>query len=485
MAQPELPTWLLEQEARALLTRLDRVKPFALQEPMLPAAALSPAAQVGIEEYLLKGRRSLRRQVLRYIAWLQGSGRSVRPDQQQRHFTFLKLRFNLELSQLDMFSEVVTQRSEHDIGVWLSGLDVAAQDALRLAGGVIDPPPIACYLHRGMGGAIRRARTRLPGGGSNPVAIIRIPRERMIGYGISSSLVHEVGHQAAAILGLVESLRPAIQHARTQSSPEDGEAWRQWERWISEIVADVWSIARVGVSSTMGLMGLVSLPRAFVFRSNRDDPHPFGWIRVQLSCAFGDAFYPDPQWRQLGRIWATFYPTEGLKPEEARNVDALMRTMPAFVALLLNHRPLSLRGRSLAETLWMPDRSPAQLLALYRAWQRDRRMLRRTAPTLAFAVTGQARARGELTPEEESRILGDIISYWALDSAMQENARSVAAAKAARPIPPSLLPSYVVPVDGRSRTAPRRPLTRRRSDPSRYPSFSRRAPMRTSMSSRR
>ena len=80
----------------------------------------------------------------------------MRPDQQQRHFTFLKLRFNLELSQLDMFSEVVTQRSEHDIGVWLSGLDVAAQDALRLAGGLIDPPPIACYLHRGLGGAIRR-----------------------------------------------------------------------------------------------------------------------------------------------------------------------------------------------------------------------------------------------------------------------------------------------------------------------------------------
>ena len=38
--------------------------------------------------------------------------------------------------------------------------------------------------------------------------MIRIPRERMIGYGIASSLVHEVGHQGAALLGLVESLRP-------------------------------------------------------------------------------------------------------------------------------------------------------------------------------------------------------------------------------------------------------------------------------------
>ena len=59
-----------------------------------------------------------------------------------------------------------------------------------------------CYLDRGHGAAIRRARARLPGGGMSPVAIIRVPRERMVGAGIASSLVHEVGHQAAALLDL-------------------------------------------------------------------------------------------------------------------------------------------------------------------------------------------------------------------------------------------------------------------------------------------
>jgi hypothetical protein len=41
-------TWMLAQEARDLLTRPVRVKPFALLMPMIPAAAISPAVQMAI-----------------------------------------------------------------------------------------------------------------------------------------------------------------------------------------------------------------------------------------------------------------------------------------------------------------------------------------------------------------------------------------------------------------------------------------------------
>ena len=46
---------------------------------------------------------------------------------------------------------------------------------------------------------------------------------------------------------------------------------------------------------------------------------------------------------------------------------------------------------------------------------------------LAFAVVGQARARGLLTPESEDRLLGRLISYWALSSTLEANARLAAA----------------------------------------------------------
>ncbi len=214
-------TWLLEQETRALLTRLASVQPFVLQEPHLAAAALSPAALSGIEQYLIAGRREVRRRAQAFLRWLRGPGATASAAEQQRRFWMLRLSFQDALSQFDLFSEVITQRSEHGNGVLLSGLDVAAAEALLLPGGFFEGPPVICSLHRGLGGAIRRARTRLPGGGDNPVALIRIPRERMIGYGIASSLVHEVGHQGAALLQLVESLQAQLRSIRQRHAPAD------------------------------------------------------------------------------------------------------------------------------------------------------------------------------------------------------------------------------------------------------------------------
>jgi hypothetical protein len=238
--------------------------------------------------------------------------------------------------------------------------------------------------------------------------------------------VHETGHQAAALLGLVESLRPEIQRAGRDAAGPERFAWQLFERWISEVVADVYSIARVGVASTMGLIGLVSLPRAFVFRITPDDPHPFAWIRVQLSCAFGDALYPHPQWRQLAEVWNSLYPADRLPADRVRVIRTLMATSPAFVGLVLGHRPAALRGRSLGGVLRAEDRSPDRLLRRYAAWTADPSAIRRTRPALAFAVVGQARARGLITPEGEDRLLGRLISYWALESTLQANARLAA-----------------------------------------------------------
>jgi len=419
---------LLADETRALLTRLERIKPFVLSETMVPAAAPSLAAQAAIEQFLARGRQALRLLARDYLRWLHSpAGRRAPPAEAQRRYAILRLRFNDMLSQLDIFADVVTQRSERDHGVWLSGLDVVAADAIVLPSRYYDPPPVVCYLSRGHGAAIRRARTRLPGGGDNPVAIIQMPRERMIGSGIASSLVHEVGHQGAALLDLVNSLHPILRGLQ-RSGGNEAIAWTFWERWISEILSDLWSVARIGVSAPLGLMGVVSLPRPFVFRVSMDDPHPIPWIRVKLSVAMGDALYPDPQWRALAATWEALYPKASLSQNKLTLLALLERTMPAFVSVLLNHRPRSLRGSSLREVLASPDRQPSRLRAQFGAWGGSRLKMQAAAPCLVFAAIGQARADDRLSPEQEGRMLADLLTDWAMRSTLDTAAICAAGA---------------------------------------------------------
>jgi hypothetical protein len=199
-------------------------------------------------------------------------------------------------------------------------------------------------------------------------------------------------------------------------------AWGFWERWISEIVADFWSVARIGIGSTLGLMAVVSLPRAFVFRISEGDPHPTPWIRVKLSCAIGKALYPHRQWDRMAQLWESFYPLEGLDETTRALLSALEAGIPGFVTLLVNHRPKLLRGASLREVMAVHERTPARLSAYFSAWRRSPRLMRATPPSLAFAVLGQARAEGRLSPERESRMLAYLLTYWALRSTLDASA---------------------------------------------------------------
>ena len=413
-----LPIRFLAQEARALLTRLDRIRPFALQETSVLAASLSPAAQAAIEQFLITGKRELRRRVCAFAAWADALPPGFSPAGAQKRFTMLRLRFMDLLTQFDIFADVLAQRSEHDIGVWLGGLDVVSADALTLPRQYYTPPPIICYLKSGPGAAIRRARTRLPGGRENPVAIIQMPRERMVGSGIASSLVHEVGHQGCSLLDLVNSLRLEIKSHK----PGNPVPWQLWERWISEILADFWSVAKLGIGATLGLMSVVSLPGAFVFRVNVEDPHPTPWLRVKLSCAMGEALYPHPQWTALAKLWESLYPLEECNPAVRELLATMARSMPAFIHVLLNHRPRSLNRERLGAVLSAEDRQPRRLSALWEQFRRFPEQLRNAPPTLAFAVIGQAKADGKTGPEEESRLLAELLTFWALKSTLDISA---------------------------------------------------------------
>lgn len=399
-------------EAQALLARLAQVKPFEATMPMVVAAGLDSRALRYIHDLISDGRKQLGRQVRRFITGLK-TNQEEPPKRLQMAFSLLKLRFNALLDTFDIFADVLNQRSEHDTGIWLAGLDILARDTLRLEGDYYRPPPLICYLDRGHGAAIRRARTRLPGGHSNPVAIIKVPRERMVGSGIGSSLVHEVGHQGAALLDLVNSVT-AVLEQKAEQEPQRSTAWKLYRLWISEILSDVWSVATLGVSATTGLIGVVSLPEYFVFRLPDGDPHPFPWIRVKISIAFGRALYPDPQWDRLERIWENFYPPGEQPAAQQTIIRALHEALPDFVQTVLQHRPQALRGAALLDVFPLNERQPERLRQMYRLWQQRPRAMYSARPGMVFAVVGQARADHAVTPFAENKTLTGMLFQWAV-----------------------------------------------------------------------
>jgi hypothetical protein len=246
----------------------------------------------------------------------------------------------------------------------------------------------------------------------------------MVGSGIAASLLHEVGHEAAAQLDLVNELRQPLL-ARQHSEPDKVVAWRYWERCISEIVADFWAVALLGLTATLGLLAVVSLPRAFVFRVALDDPHPFPWIRVKLSCGMGSVLYPSSQWRRVDALWESMYPLEGLSDDSRRIIDLLQAELPRFVELLTSFRPTKLDGLRVSDVLPMEERTPTRLAALHEEWLQHPGKVEQARPALAFAVLGQARAEGKISPERESTQLADLLTTWALSSSL-ETSRSCA-----------------------------------------------------------
>src|SRR3954466_11566470 len=107
MPLPVFAAWTLEQETRALSTRLVGVRPFALQESMLPAANLLPGSQVAIEKFLNIGRTEIRRRLDEFLRWLSAESAHSGPEEAQRRFTLLRLRFNAVLTHFDLFDNVM------------------------------------------------------------------------------------------------------------------------------------------------------------------------------------------------------------------------------------------------------------------------------------------------------------------------------------------------------------------------------------------
>ncbi|MCB9495827.1 MAG: hypothetical protein H6686_02965 [Fibrobacteria bacterium] len=403
-------------EVRGVQARVEALRPFSTTVPMAPAAAPSPRVVAAMDRHLSSRRRELRRECEAFLAWLDSAdAQRVPPASLQRRYTLLKLRFGAILEHLDIFADALVQRAQIRNGLWLSGLDRVAEDGLSVLR-AFDPPPLLCHLDRGHGAAIRRATTRLPGGHSNPVSIVRIPRERMVGGGVAGSLLHEVGHQAAALLDLVAAARRMLE-LRGRSG-RDGAVWKVFSGWASEMLADLWALGHLGIAATTGLIGVLSLPAPLLFRVSPDDPHPMPWLRVKIGCAFGRALLPDPRWDRMEAMWEAMVPRARAKADSGAFIARMEPHLPELSELLAG-LPIPLAGgRKMSDLLPLEDSAPTSGEAAWSRWKARPEAMVEAGPCRVLAAMGLARFDGDLEPRDETRILEGLLERWALESSL-------------------------------------------------------------------
>jgi hypothetical protein len=148
--------------------------------------------------------------------------------------------------------------------------------------------------------------------------------------------------------------------------------------------------------------------------------------------------YPHPQRQKVAELWGSYYPVAELDDKRRQLIARVEGTIPEFVSVLIQHRPESLRGRSLGEAMGTEERSPARLTALFDTWNKAPTRMYRASPSLTFAVLGQAKADGRLSPEDESELLGKLLTYWAMRSTLDSSAYCAALPKSRVNIPLTL-----------------------------------------------
>ncbi|MDL9998318.1 hypothetical protein QTI24_06895 [Variovorax sp. J22P240] len=383
-----------------LESRLDAVRWPSATLPCVGAGSASRHALAALEA----GARDV-------VARLLGAARDLRtalraPEAPlailERRIVSLQLQADALFKTIDLYTDAIATRADARVAMLLAGTDVLIADALKRPVPGYAAPIAVSYLDSGSrGGAINRARTRLPGGIVLPIALVRVSPESLPAR-LSSSL-HEVGHQLSADLNLLEEARDVIEAAALRALGQRPSA-RLWGTWALELMADCWNIGLSGGAPGVdGLQRLLSLPQAWLFHIIRNDPHPPGHIRNRFALALAQCWHPHPVLRVLAARTRVAPPASTGVGE--RSVPYLDGATTDVARALATHRFAGLHRRSLADACEVEALAPRFALDLLR--NADRVSLAAQRPLLGLAALSFGRLTGAIEVRRFHRDVAD------------------------------------------------------------------------------
>jgi hypothetical protein len=263
---------------------------------------------------------------------------------------------------LEYFGDAVRSRTSGTLRNALTALDRLAAASmvppLRRAG--LPVPPVLTYVDKGMGASILRAGIRLwAPGTTNPVAAIKIVRHNLYR---PTSLFHESGHQVAHLTGWTDSMRASI----GQALADDNELRLMWTPWTSEIAADVFAFLHTGYASVAALYDVVGDART-ILRWPIGDPHPIGWLRTLLGCAFARRSFGAGPWDALEQAMIASHPATNAEATLAPLLDRSRARMAAIAGACLAAPVPAIGGLPMTSVLAAERVSPQALGELERS----------------------------------------------------------------------------------------------------------------------
>ena len=297
----------------------------------------------------------------RVLVALERDARSptARAEVRRRLLQFERLYQRTERT-LEFFADAINCRTNPQVAALLRACDTLAHRSMAQLLDAIgqNTPPAVTYLGEGRGASILKAHQRLWDGGEIcPVAAIKVTRHNLLR---PTALIHEAGHQVAAIVNWNEELAAALARG-LQSEGASADLADIWAGWASEIAADAFSFVHTGFASVAALHDVLDGDPALIFRLLPGDPHPISYLRVLLGVQMCRYFYGAGPWDTLALSWTDSHRPEGASPEARAVVQDSLPLLAAVVRLTIDTPMRAFKRRAL-RAIVLPERvSPAAL----------------------------------------------------------------------------------------------------------------------------
>jgi len=300
-----------------------------------------------------------------------------------------------------LFFDVFIQRGTM-FGPALAACDTIAADCFqavrRAAPGLITGPllkPVTYLEHSFSPATFRRGvMLRRLLGEQNPFPLVRVPYERIESPWGMGVVLHEIGHNLQADLGVWQETQQAVQRRVFQVSRNP---WltRIWTRWHKEIFADLIAILLGGPASARSMKDFLAYPAARVLTFRPLGVHPTPYLRMFIQAEMLRRMGFVEAARRIQRIWGGLY-------------DGALRHGRVPAKLIATARRLI--PHVIDEVAYQPRRGLAQraLVDVVPFTAADERTIRRAAPVIA---------RGELPADLPPRFAVSA-SRYALEGRM-------------------------------------------------------------------